>query len=87
MGMSEPASITMRRCLAALALFVAAASGVSAADRPHIVYVLADDLGARDAGFRVLRCHDVHQIRGARGAPRLRKIRADHMPAWLSHRT
>ena len=52
MGMSEPASTAMRGCLAALALFVVAASSACAADRPHIVYVLADDLGARDAGFR-----------------------------------
>lgn len=39
------------RCLAALCLSVVIAGAARAANPPHIVYVLADDLGWRDTGF------------------------------------
>jgi arylsulfatase A-like enzyme len=52
MEIAALASAATRGCLAAAWLFAVASPGALAADRPHIVYVLADDLGGHDAGFR-----------------------------------
>ena len=41
----------VRRSLA-FAAMLALSIGAIAAERPHIVYLLADDLGAHDVGFR-----------------------------------
>ncbi len=45
------AAVAARAIVAATVLFVAA-TDVDAADRPNIVYLLADDLGGHDVGFR-----------------------------------
>lgn len=60
--------------LLGLLLFITACAAVNAADRPHIVYLMADDLGWQDLGYLGKEIRTPHIDRLAEGAVRLNQF-------------
>lgn len=74
---ANPRDCVIRLCSAAVCfavLVMCAAQRASAAERPNIVYILADDLGWKDVGFHGGKIRTPHLDRLAQGGVRLERF-------------
>ncbi len=76
-GCAKRLDCIIRACLTAVtcaALVICAVHGASAGERPHIIYIVADDLGWKDVGFHGSKIRTPHLDRLAQTGVRLERF-------------